>query len=63
MYYLFHMLEKFLKCSKVFVKVTRLGLTLKLNILRQVTEKNKTLLGHINKIKMCLRIPAGMYKS
>jgi len=35
------MLEEFLKCSKGLVKVTRLGLTLKLNILRQVIEKYK----------------------
>jgi len=57
-YYIFRMLEEFLKCSKDLMKVTRLGMTLKLNILRQVTEKNKTFLGHINKIKIRLQIPA-----
>ena len=34
--HLFHMLEKFMKCSKDLVKVTRLGLTLKINIFRQL---------------------------
>jgi len=49
------MLDEFLKSSKELAKVTRLGLSLKLNILRQVIEENETYLGHINKIKMCLQ--------
>jgi hypothetical protein len=40
--YLFHMLEEFLKCSKELVNFTRPGLSLKLNIILQVIEQNKT---------------------